>query len=146
MPARDATTGRFTSGGFSGGSRAGVSILGLEEAEALLERLGSGVEAAGRTKVRVGTDVVYAWGQHFGRYRSGRLARRDGGTFFLTDPFEQTIQSAIRPTLAAAMPQGATAVRNALLSLGMRLQSLAKPLAPVKTGNLRRSIHTEVEN
>lgn len=119
---------------------AAVRIMGLNEAERYLRRLQGGAAASNAT-VRVGTAVVYAHGIEFGRRRNGRLARRAGGAFMLTGALE-SIQPRIKPALARALPEGQQAVRDALLRLGYQVEAAAKPRTPVKTGNLRRSIHT----
>jgi hypothetical protein len=118
-----------------------VRILGLEEAEALLATLSAGARAAGRTVVRVGTATVYAWGIVFGQTRSGRLARRAGGTFSLPDAFE-AVRPEVAPALATALPDGEGAVVAAMLRLGYRVEAGTKAREAVRTGNLRRSYHT----
>lgn len=118
-----------------------VTILGREEAEALLSKLQSGVMVATNQVTRVGTSVVYAWPIIFGRSRSGRLGRAAGGTMSLPNALAEVIPD-IGPTLAKAMPLGDDATRKALLGLGLRVEAGAKRREAVRTGNLRRSHHT----
>jgi len=118
-----------------------AEVLGVEEAEALLQKLNGGVVTADKTAVRVGTAVVYAWGIEFGKRRSGRAARAAGGAFMLTGALK-AIQPDIGPTLEGALLAGEDATRKALLGLGYRVEALAKSHTPARTGNLRRSIHT----
>ena len=79
-----------------------VRIMGLEEAERRLADLGSSVEEVKNAYVVVGTNVEYAWGIEFGRKRNGQLARKLGGSFALTDAFEQ-VQPRIGPEIAWAL-------------------------------------------
>lgn len=118
-----------------------VTILGVEEADALLSRLNSGVEVAAHQVTRVGTAVVYAWGIEFGRRRSGRTARAAGGAFMLTNALAR-VRNDVPATLERALPNGDDATRKALLGLGYQVEALAKAATPTRTGNLRRSIHT----
>lgn len=125
-------------------------ILGLEKAEALLAKWGQGAAAVARGRVVVGTSVVYAWGQHFGRYRNGRLARRAGGAFFLLTPFRQFSKGFAKDVLRA-VPKGDDAVFAVERQYGLAVEGQAKVLAPVGQsrkghvgGNLRGSIHTVI--
>lgn len=119
-----------------------VRIDGLDRAAALVARLEVGCRVADATVVLVGTDLPYAYGQHEGRHRGGRLARRAGGTFFLTRAAVQVAPRLAR-RLAAALPGGPTAVGAALAAGGHELAAAAVPLAPVRAGSLRRSIHVQ---
>lgn len=118
-----------------------ITILGVEEADAYLTRLHAGCQTVGRTSVQVGTSVVYAHGIEFGRRRSGRLARAAGGALMLTGALEAVMPS-IGPTLADALPNGDAAADKALLGLGYKVEAIAKARTPVRSGHLRRSIHT----
>lgn len=117
-----------------------IRITGKDQADALLKRLGDGGRACEST-IRVGSDQPYAWGIHFGQKRSGGLARRAGGTFFLTDPLERR-KPDLKRAIAAALSQGGAAVQTARLRVAYQIEADAKSLVPAVTGNLRRSIHT----
>lgn len=119
----------------------GVQIRGLRETAAVLDRYALGCRTAEADAVVVGTNLVYAYGQHQGTYRSGRLARRGGGTYFLTRAAAVVAPSA-GPILAAALPNGPAAVGRAMEAIGFRVHAAAGPLAPIRTGALRQSIHT----
>ena len=118
-----------------------AEVLGVDEAEAYLKSLNAGVKGADKTIVRVGTAVVYAWGIEFGRARSGRNARAAGGARMLTDAFA-AVRNDIAPTIAEALPKGEDATVKAMMGLGYQVEALAKAATPVRTGNLRRSLHT----
>lgn len=118
-----------------------VEILGLKEADALIAKLEGSAHAVGTTTVRIGTNVVYAWGIEFGRQRGGRLGRAAGGAMMLTNALAR-VAPTITPTLVPAMEQGEDATNKAMLGLGLKVEAFAKAATPVRTGNLRRSIHT----
>lgn len=118
-----------------------IRILGAKEADAYLKNIGAASREAGRTVVRVGTALKYGHGIEFGRHRGGKLARRAGGAFYLTGAFRQ-VQPRIKRELAAALPKGAAAVLGAMRRLAADVERIAKQRVPVRTGNLRRSIHT----
>lgn len=118
-----------------------AEVLGVDEAEAYLKSLNSGVKGADKTIVRVGTAVVYAWGIEFGQSRSGRPRRAAGGARMLTGAL-QAVRADIEPTIAAALPKGEDATVKAMMGLGYRVEAIAKAATPVRTGNLRRSLHT----
>lgn len=120
-----------------------IELVGVTDLVALLRRYEDGAAALADVVVVVGTNLPYAYGQHQGRYRSGRLARRRGGTYFLTRALER-VQSTIAPAVAAALPRGPVAAVRALLGRGHALHAEAGPLTPVRTGSLRRSLHTEL--
>jgi hypothetical protein len=118
----------------------GIEIRGLAATAAVLRTYELGCRAAEATAVVVGTDLPYAYGQHEGRYRSGRLARRGGGTFYLTRAAVAATPRIAR-RVAAALPNGPAAVGAAMVAGGLDVVAAAVPLAPVKSGSLRRSIH-----
>lgn len=120
-----------------------VTILGAREARTYLRRLQGGVRAAGGVLVRVGSDLPYAWGITFGRHRGGRLARRAGGTMALPGALA-SVQPAIGPAVAAALPDGRDEVLRVLLGFGEKVKRLAKEREAVRSGSLRRSYHTVV--
>lgn len=120
-----------------------IRVLGVREAQRYLDRLQGGAKAAGGKVVMVGTPLVYGWGIEFGRKRGGGLARRAGGAFYLTGALAQ-VKPRIRKALTAALPFGASAVLDAAKKLGFDVERLAKERVPVRTGTLRRSLHTVV--
>lgn len=120
-----------------------VSIDGAETVRAYLQSLREGLGRAGDETIMVGSNLVYAFGIETGRHRGGRLARRAGGAFYLRDAFN-SIKGRLEPEIAAALPRGQDAVLRAMLKLGYDVEREAKNLVPVRTGALRRSIHTVV--
>jgi hypothetical protein len=120
-----------------------VEVVGDEVAVAALTRLARALEAMGATPVYVGSSLVYAYGIEHGRHRSGRLARRAGGAFYLTRAL-----AAVRGELAGEVVRvlrvSGGDPRRLLLGLGYRVQAAAMPLVPVRTGTLRRSVHVRV--
>ena len=115
-----------------------ATILGVEEAVALLNQLNAGAKEAGADSITVATSIVYAFGMEFGRYRSGRLARRAGGSFALTGSFQEVAPGLVA-ALAQAVPQGAAAVRQALTKAATDIQGLAAVRSPRVSGTLAAS-------
>src|SRR5262245_35123277 len=122
---------------------AAIEVLGDEEAVAALTRVSRAVAAAAATPIYVGSPLVYAYGIHEGRHRSGRLARRAGGAFYLTRAL-----AAVRGELPAAVVRQLRASqgdpRRLLLGMAYRVQAAALPLVPVRTGTLRRSVQVRI--
>lgn len=111
-----------------------VTFDGLPEARAYFAKLKDGATAVGRLSVLVGSPVRYARYQELGtRYLRGR--------FYLTNAL-RAVQPRIKPAITAAVEKGPQAVYDAGLRLGYEVQRAAQATAPVRTGNLRRSIHT----
>lgn len=137
-----------------------IRVMGLREAEAYLARLQGTARSLNGAAVVVGTDLAYAWGMAFGRYRSGRLARRLGGDFALTDAFA-AVKPSIPRRLREALSRGPAAALAALQLAGQdvltgtkqrlldRLYSVPIPSGRDgkpkwrRTSTLRRSYHVE---
>lgn len=120
-----------------------VEVVGDEVAVAALTRLARAAEAMSGTPVFVGSSLAYAYGIEHGRTRSGRLARRAGGAFYLKRGLA-AVQSELPSTVLAVLGASRGDPRRLLLGLGYRVQAAAMPLVPVKTGTLRRSIHVRI--
>lgn len=140
-----------------------VRILGADEVKARLQAMQEEIKDA---YVVVGTNVVYAPGIEYGRHPGGRLARRAGGAFALTDAFEEIkprIEPELRWALAGKWAKGGTAkglvatmiaLANDVLTrtkvlLQARVYSVPIPHTRRgkpkwrRTGTLRRSFHVE---
>lgn len=120
-----------------------IQVNGADKVAAYLRQVREGAASAGREQVLVGTPLIYGFGIETGRHRGGRLARRAGGAFYLRNAF-RAVQPRIRQELAAALPNGAEAVLRVMTRLGYDVQREAQERVPVRTGTLRRSIHTVV--
>lgn len=120
-----------------------VDLSGVEQVRAALQRLGAGIQAASETRVLVGSPLKYAFGIETGWHRGGRLARRAGGAFYLLGGLQIVVATA-GAILAQALAQGAAATVQAMTRLGYDVQGQAQQIVPVRTGTLRRSIHTVV--
>ena len=77
-----------------------VKILNAEEVRQRLEQMRRDLERATDTDIVVGSNLAYAPGIEYGRHPGGRVARKAGGAFALTDAFK-----AVRPNIAPAMAQ-----------------------------------------
>ena len=111
-----------------------VSATGIREARASLTKLAQGTAAAGGASVLVGSGLRYSRYVHEG-------TRRMRGRPFLADALRR-VEPRIASEIARALEQGPAAVDAALLKLGYEVEALAKAAAPVRTGTLRRSLHT----
>lgn len=111
------------------------------EFQVTMRRLNQAAVSLGGSVVRVGSNLVYAYGIEHGRHRGGSLARAAGGAFMLRNAL-QAVHPRIKSTIAAALLHGEQAARQALLRLGYDVERGAKATVPVKTGSLRRSLHT----
>lgn len=111
-----------------------------KEAQEFLARLQRNLAELNGTKVLVGSNQPYAYGIHEGFTRSGRRARKAGGSFYIKKGI-QAAESEIRNDIVHAIRTGAD-LGDALYKGGLRAQRYAQDIVPVKSGNLRRSIHT----
>lgn len=89
-------------------------------------------------RIFVGSDLVYAYGIEYGVTKSGRLARRAGGAFYLKGALDE-IQGRVGSEIVNGLASGN--LRNAFLRLGLTTVTFAQARVPVRTGSLRRSIH-----
>lgn len=110
-----------------------LHVEGLEAAKAYFATFQRGAAAARRALVLVGSPLRYARYQEFG-------TKRMAGRLYLTRAAREL--TGAEGAIAAALDKGPSAVLDAFLRLGYRVQRAAQGYAPVKTGNLRRSIHT----
>ena len=118
-----------------------IKLDGLDKATARLNALKESFRSFGGKTVLVGSNLVYAYGIEFGKTRSGRMARRAGGAFMLRNALN-AIRPEVDDVFRGALSGNVPDLGMALYKLGLRLQSLAQGQTPVKTGSLRRSMHT----
>ncbi len=100
-----------------------IRILGADEVRARLEAMRRSIASAGDEDVIVGSNLVYAPGMEYGRHPGGRLARRAGGTFALTDALE-AVKPAIVSVVAQAIERSTLSV--ALTKLGFDVEEWTK--------------------
>ena len=118
-----------------------VKLEGLDKASNRLAQLREAFRSFGGKTVLVGSNLVYAYGIEFGKTRSGRLARRVGGAFMLRNALNE-IRPQVDDVLRSALSGNVPDLGSALYKLGLRLQTIAQGQTPVRTGSLRRSMHT----
>jgi hypothetical protein len=87
----------------------------------------------------VGSPLKYARPIETG-LRRGRMWRRAGPARMLGRALEEELPN-IRRDVTRALERGQS-VRDVLLSAGYKIQRRAQTYTPVRTGTLRRSIHT----
>jgi hypothetical protein len=117
-----------------------VKVQGIPQVLSALDQISAGASEIGLRRDSIVSDVAYAYGQNYGFYRNGRLARRAGPTLFF-EAGAAAIEASAYDQLAAALPYGRGAVRSAWAVLIRRGVTEAQRTAPVKTGTLRGSIH-----
>lgn len=118
-----------------------VELLGIREALAYFDDAKRGAAALGRARVLVGSPLYYARVVETGEDTKRKLRRKKGGVFYLRDAFN-AVAPQIGPAIAAAIERGEGAVLRAMLRLGYQIEAGAKQRVPVRTGRLRRSLHT----
>lgn len=118
-----------------------LQMKGIEEASAYLKKLRGNLERLGKARIMIGSNLKYAYGIEFGRHRvSGRTARKMGGAFMLTNARKE-VQADLIQEVKAAIVQGGD-IDQALYRAALKAENIAKSNTPVKTGSLRRSLHT----
>jgi hypothetical protein len=120
-------------------AKGGVQVVGLKEAQRSLQRLEDAGRSADAT-VTVGSALNYAYGIETGRHRSGRVARRRGGVFYLSRALltvERELPQRVTKGLQAGEPMLTTLTRA-----GHDIEAHAKQLVIRVTGTLQRSLHT----
>jgi hypothetical protein len=116
-----------------------VRLRGLQEGVQALHQLRDGAGRFNGPLLRVGSDLVYAWGIETGRTKGGRLARRAGPAHYLRGGLEREAPR-LKATLAAALDDGVRAVDQAVDKAGKGVVEEAQRLVPVRSGRLRGSI------
>lgn len=121
-----------------------LKVSGMDDVLQALNNLREGASEIGLKRDSLASDLVYAYGQNYGRYRNGQLARRAGPTLYM-EAGVKAIEDSAYDQLAAAIVNGPTAARQAWAVLMRRGVVAAQSQAPVLTGNLRSSIHSADE-
>jgi hypothetical protein len=62
-----------------------MTVIRMKDAQAMYAGLADSAVRFGREKATVGSDLKYAYGIETGRHKSGRLARRAGGSWAVRD-------------------------------------------------------------
>lgn len=116
-----------------------ITLNGMEDTQKQLERIERGTKAMDRYRAEVGSKLPYAWGMEFGRHRvSGKLARRSGGTLYITRAVQTVLSDADRDIsegLTKVTAPGAWVLRR----LGLWSRRLARANAPRGPKNKKRS-------
>lgn len=74
-----------------------VRLNGMEDAQKQLQRIQRGTRRMGESRAYVYSKLPYAYGQEHGRHqRSGKLARRAGGAFYIRRAIDQVMSGADR--------------------------------------------------
>jgi len=111
--------------------------LTISGATALIARFGGKLDLAG--SVVVGTNVNYARYVHDG---TSRMVGRPYLTNALTSQRARVV-SMLEARVVELLKGSGGSIKPALLAAGLVVQAEAQRNTPVRTGNLRRSLHTE---
>lgn len=120
---------------------ASVALRGLDAGVQALKQVR---DAAGRFQtpmLRVGSDLIYAWGIETGRTRGGRVARKAGPAHYLQGAL-QRVEPQLRAKYARALEEGPAAVDRATEQAGRDLVAAARSIVPVRSGRLKGSIRS----
>jgi hypothetical protein len=123
-------------------SQGDVRLIGLTEGVQALRVLR---DACGRFHgpvLRVGSDLIYAWGIETGRTKGGRVARKRGPANYLSGAIT-TVAPKLRKHIVQALDDGGSdALDHAMDDAGKDLVTEARARVPVVTGRLKRSIRS----
>jgi hypothetical protein len=117
-----------------------IRIYGKEAAETYLRGLQDILPRieSDRT-LRVGWNLAYAWGIHFGRRRNGRLARKAGGTFALTRALETQLPR-LRDIAIKTLRTHPQDLWAKVYGVAMDIRNEARASTPQVSGELRRNL------
>ena len=119
-----------------------VQITGLERVQKTLHLYQEGAAAAARSTFVISSPLSYAFWIEEGYYASGRPGRvRSGGAHMFRRGLEYARQHA-PAAVAKALPKGGAAVQDALTGVARQTTEIVRAVTPVRSGNLRASIHT----
>jgi hypothetical protein len=116
-----------------------VVVIGLDRVTGYFSGLATSLKTAGRTIVLVGSPLKYTRPIETGM-RNGRMWRRAGPARMLGRALDEELPR-IRRDVTEAIRDGKP-IRPVLLAAGYRVQRGAQGHTPVRTGSLRRSMHT----
>lgn len=71
-----------------------MQVIGLKDAQTMYAGLADACQRFGREKATVGSSLPYAYGIETGKTRSGRLARRAGGSWAVRDAQQDVLDYA----------------------------------------------------
>lgn len=118
-----------------------VKLHGMDGALQQLHTLQEGAKANDGVRLIFGATLVYAFGQETGRHKGGRLARKDGGAWYIRDAYRK-VRPTIAPRLASAVPRGEAAVKRMYKAIGDDLVGASREIVPYKSGDLSRDIRS----
>lgn len=121
-----------------------IVLKGVTESAAWLRRYQRGLERLRGQTAYVYSRLPYAWGIEHGRHRkSGKLARRAGGSFYLRRAVA-TVQASARADISEGLARVQAPGPWILRRLARWVRRLARQNAPRRRGRLRRSIQIEL--
>jgi len=130
-----------------------VTVIGMANAQEQFRRLLVGTRSLAAAKATIGTRIPWGYGEEYGHHRkSGKLARRAGGVYYLTRAKDEVLSNAARDVSAGLSNNRHTAPGKWIITMMAGwIRRLARSYAPVGTGaegdthpgKLRKSIHVE---
>lgn len=118
-----------------------IKVENLDAANDYLKRMIQSAQKIEKTTYLVGSKLPYAYGISTGRHRRGRLARRAGGVNYLQAGLDSA-KFRIARAIVIALPKGPEEGARAMKGVALQVQRGAREAVPVRTGKLRRSLHT----
>jgi hypothetical protein len=107
-----------------------ISLAGMDDVEAQMKRIERGLAALQNYEATIFSGLPYAYGIHEGRHRvSGKLARRAGGTRYLSQAANEVMSGAdsdLSAGLTKVTAPGVWVVRR----LGLWARRRARAIAP----------------
>lgn len=127
-----------------------ITLNGMEDAQKQMERIERGTKAMDKYRAEVGSKLPYAWGIEYGRHRvSGKLARKSGGTQYITKAITTVLSDADRD-ISEGLNKVTAPGTWVLRRLGLWARRLARANAPrgprnkTRSYRLRKSINYRV--
>lgn len=116
-----------------------IVLNGMEDADKQLQRIERGTKAMENYVAVVGSRLPYAWGQEFGSHRvSGKLARRSGGSRYITRAVETVLSDADRD-ISEGLEKVTAPGSWVLKRIGLWARRLARVNAPKKERGIKKS-------
>ena len=116
-----------------------IRLKGMDDLQKQMERIERGTRAMGRYRAFVRSRLPYAWGAEFGRHRvSGKLARRAGGAYYLTNALN-TVSAGADHDISEGLDKVTAPGVWVLRRLGLWTRRLARANAPRKGRGVKKS-------
>lgn len=116
-----------------------VRLTGYAQVLKALDEWTDALQYIQNRRLRIQSQLPYAYGIEHGHHRRGGLARAAGGAFFFRAA-RLRVKALAANELAAAAHRGPAAIERAWDELGVEGVRVARAIVPVRSGALRDSI------